>query len=321
MSTEELDPGVSAAMLDYLENVDGDMEVNHVDLLDALTFDEPQHSLPHESDLSDSSDSEDFHQAGFNYEVQNRTSWDEVEELNQTAAATDEMFKAVLNGEFAYPIPDNPDGGFKARLKRTKMRQESSQSQSTSKPEPKQKRERHKNVDLKGINRRIINFINDPGLLSCTLPAVPKRAASFVNLLVSSYNINSRVVGSGNKRSHIITKTGKTMVPKKRAHIDKLLARGESQLNVTASSGNKKKPGSKSATPKKPAKSRPEPVMAPAHGTVVGGEAKPLSESNIGHQLLSKMGWAPGQSIGVSGDGIVTPIEAVVRSKRRGLGA
>lgn len=31
--------------------------------------------------------------------------------------------------------------------------------------------------------------------------------------------------------------------------------------------------------------------------------------------------WTPGQSIGTNGEGIINPVEVVVRDKRRGLGA
>ncbi|KAI8898710.1 G-patch domain-containing protein, partial [Globomyces pollinis-pini] len=58
----------------------------------------------------------------------------------------------------------------------------------------------------------------------------------------------------------------------------------------------------------------------PKMGDVVGAKAIPISENNFGHRMLLKMGWTPGQSLGASNDGIVQPIQAVIRSKRGGLG-
>ncbi|CAO3677136.1 unnamed protein product [Rhizopus microsporus] len=54
------------------------------------------------------------------------------------------------------------------------------------------------------------------------------------------------------------------------------------------------------------------------HGKVVASDAQPISSNNIGHRMLSAMGWKEGDSIG---GGIKEPIKAVVRAKRRGLGA
>ncbi|ORE05707.1 hypothetical protein BCV72DRAFT_263152 [Rhizopus microsporus var. microsporus] len=54
------------------------------------------------------------------------------------------------------------------------------------------------------------------------------------------------------------------------------------------------------------------------HGKMVASDAQPISSNNIGHRMLSAMGWKEGDSIG---GGIKEPIKAVVRAKRRGLGA
>jgi hypothetical protein len=36
--------------------------------------------------------------------------------------------------------------------------------------------------------------------------------------------------------------------------------------------------------------------------------------------MYEKFSWSPGAGLGASGGGIIKPIEAVVRAKRRGLG-
>lgn len=58
-------------------------------------------------------------------------------------------------------------------------------------------------------------------------------------------------------------------------------------------------------------------VVAPAQSAM-----KPLPASNVGHSLLLKHGWTPGQALGAGDAGLVEPIE-VTRSAaegRRGLG-
>lgn len=55
-------------------------------------------------------------------------------------------------------------------------------------------------------------------------------------------------------------------------------------------------------------------------GSVVGGNAPPIDESNLGNQLLQKMGWTPGVGLGSTGQGMQAPIEVVVKNNKRGLG-
>jgi hypothetical protein len=59
--------------------------------------------------------------------------------------------------------------------------------------------------------------------------------------------------------------------------------------------------------------------MAFVSGLVVDN-APPLSEKNIGNQMLQSMGWAPGQGLGPSCSGIREPVKAFKRPGRLGLG-
>lgn len=47
---------------------------------------------------------------------------------------------------------------------------------------------------------------------------------------------------------------------------------------------------------------------------------KHISRSNVGFQLLMKMGWQQGKPLGKSGVGIVEPIKTEMRDVRMGLG-
>lgn len=55
-------------------------------------------------------------------------------------------------------------------------------------------------------------------------------------------------------------------------------------------------------------------------GDAVGHGAAAIGEDNIGHRLLSKMGWTEGTRIGMSG-GLEAPIVAIVKNSKLGLGA
>jgi hypothetical protein len=52
---------------------------------------------------------------------------------------------------------------------------------------------------------------------------------------------------------------------------------------------------------------------------VVGRNAQPIGQDNVGHMLLIKMGWSGG-GLGAQGQGIEEPIQPVIRTHRWGLG-
>ncbi|KAK9762975.1 squalene synthetase-like protein [Basidiobolus ranarum] len=267
LSYENIDGELSAAILDYIENVRENNEIDNMKFLKSLSFEDPELSLSLKSDASSSSESGDFHKIGFDYEC--TTNLDEVKEQSQTVTSEE----AALNSEFDSLVPSIQKRDIQARSKA---------KQEAYKPSRGTKQEHHKSVDFKGIDRENINSIDGSSLMSCPLPIAPKMA--------SSYNIHSQVVGSESERSHITPKTRSTPIPKQRERVDKFVQRAESWLNLPTSKGNSRKTGMKKSS-RQPIKIKLEPVLAPAHGTVVGAEAKPLPESNIGHQLLSKMGY------------------------------
>ncbi|EAU85497.1 angiogenic factor with G patch and FHA domains 1 [Coprinopsis cinerea okayama7 len=67
------------------------------------------------------------------------------------------------------------------------------------------------------------------------------------------------------------------------------------------------------------------PLNAASSKDPVSDPPGPLPTSNIGHRLLSKMGWEPGTGLGYSSDGevgggIVEPVKVIQHDKRAGLG-
>jgi hypothetical protein len=46
----------------------------------------------------------------------------------------------------------------------------------------------------------------------------------------------------------------------------------------------------------------------------------PLDATNIGHQLLEKIGWTPGNGLGINQNGITAPVHINYRNYREGLG-
>ncbi|KAJ2565518.1 squalene synthetase-like protein, partial [Coemansia sp. RSA 1836] len=56
-------------------------------------------------------------------------------------------------------------------------------------------------------------------------------------------------------------------------------------------------------------------------GKMVAENAPEVGSSNIGHKMLQQMGWQPGQGLGVKEEGRATPVDVMIRTERRGLGA
>lgn len=53
---------------------------------------------------------------------------------------------------------------------------------------------------------------------------------------------------------------------------------------------------------------------------LVGENAQPILENNIGNRMLQNMGWTPGSGLGRDGKGIAEPVQAMQRPKGLGLG-
>lgn len=53
---------------------------------------------------------------------------------------------------------------------------------------------------------------------------------------------------------------------------------------------------------------------------IVGENAPPIPDSNMGNRMLQSMGWNPGTGLGPEGRGITEPVRAHQRPKGAGLG-
>uniref|UniRef100_A0A8C6QFJ0 G patch domain containing 2 n=1 Tax=Nannospalax galili TaxID=1026970 RepID=A0A8C6QFJ0_NANGA len=62
------------------------------------------------------------------------------------------------------------------------------------------------------------------------------------------------------------------------------------------------------------------PLPGPTTTGIVGEDAQPIMENNIGNRMLQNMGWTPGSGLGRDGKGISEPIQAIQRPKGLGLG-
>ncbi|CAO3567596.1 unnamed protein product [Mortierella alpina] len=229
---------------------------------------------------------------------------------------------------------DGANRRFKSRAKGYDMYDSDNEfiasSMTGGKKQKKNKKEPHGGSfeGLMDINRSIENFVKDRTSDNLQLPPMPKPLRRKVHLLCNHYNLKSQSVGSGKRRFPILIKTDRTKMPINPVNINKLLNQSEKELTMLSAQfqgtrkGGNGNNGGGGGVGKGKGKSfgGGGGSMAAPHGTIVGASASAISGENLGHRMLSKMGWSPGVGLGATGDGITQPIEAMVRAKRRGLG-
>jgi hypothetical protein len=148
------------------------------------------------------------------------------------------------------------------------------------------------------------------------LGTMPAAIRDLVQEIADKYHVTTKTRGRAKQKVFVLIKNSGSNVPNNSATIVDEITKGKvgSKLNV-----HKFWFGSPKAQKKK-ISGAPNKDTTPQIGDVVGGKAPALTaDSSIGHAMLLKMGWKPGDSLG-DGTGIVEPIQAVIRSKRGGLG-
>ncbi|KAI8050822.1 hypothetical protein BDF22DRAFT_107864 [Syncephalis plumigaleata] len=180
------------------------------------------------------------------------------------------------------------------RTSKPKKQKQKKLSKLERKQERKEKLISQRAINLREVNRTIQEFIMDPTLLSTPLPPMDKLARRMVHQLALQYNVNSKSTGSGSKRYTILSKKRTSQLPETNRVVNAIIRQYDNMTNYVNPHQSKLKkqnkergkssslPSSSSNTGSKSAKLRP--------GTVVGSNVPALSASNLGHQLLAKMG-------------------------------
>jgi hypothetical protein len=129
------------------------------------------------------------------------------------------------------------------------------------------------------------------------------------------YNLSIKKHGKNKHKFHVVTKTQITFIPNGwKAQLADIISSPQrndlSRLASKLSLSDSPKPKSKTPEPK---------LLNFKIGQNVGSDAAPIGDDNVGHRLLLKLGWKPGESLG-DGTGIVNPIAAVIRKEKAGIG-
>jgi hypothetical protein len=105
-------------------------------------------------------------------------------------------------------------------------------------------------------------------------------------------------------RYPVLSKTERTFIPNDRKYIERFIAEAQSTLDITSSILRKHRmPDNANSIPSKSKRksgqgrketgrngSSPADLPGPSHGHIVAGNAAPISDQNIGHQMLAAMG-------------------------------
>lgn len=187
-------------------------------------------------------------------------------------------------------------------------------------------------INFRQINRELKTFINDDVESELEMDPMPPLPRKFLHELAHLYGLKSKSTGSGRERHCVLYKTERSGIPRNAKQVLELVSRADkaivwmdkavtkgAKFSAAAVSG-RAKTSRRSAKGRRDGGSEGGQSARPGIGTVVGLDAPPVSEDNIGNKMLRRLGWKPGEGLGSSPGGIVDPLTAVVRGKRTGLG-
>lgn len=165
--------------------------------------------------------------------------------------------------------------------------------------------------NMVALDEEIQYFLRDLGKTTMSLPPMDKDSRRRIHELAGAYSLKSASKGAGRKRFTTLIKTSRSGVNPNRKKIGRILKLESSAYfsqatwSAKSGSGNFTMPGTKSG--KGGAKMGGQDMAKRREGEVVGEGAKSIGQENLGHKLLSKMGWTEGTRIGKGEDGLAIP--------------
>ncbi|RCI04510.1 hypothetical protein CU098_004741 [Rhizopus stolonifer] len=254
-----------------------------------------------------------------------------------------EIFGQSLKAALA-DVPPGLKPGMRRWMEKQERRENRKQKKAEAKAHKKEKQKKNNNKgkgkevvpqdisnEMLKIDSRLCEFVEDSTITSFQFAPMETHIRRQLHVLAAVYNLKSISVGAGNARCTVVSKTPMTSIPRDRRYINRFLSDIQNNMNeqnriigknrMKEAKGKKKGGSNKNSGSSTPREKRGPSSTGPSHGTVVGSDAAPIGESNIGHRMLAAMGWRQGEALGSNSEGILAPIEAVIRKKGRGLGS
>ncbi|KAH7339516.1 hypothetical protein B0J17DRAFT_716528 [Rhizoctonia solani] len=165
-------------------------------------------------------------------------------------------------------------------------------------------------LTVSAAETRLRSFVNNINLQKMALPAMDKESRRRVHLLAECFKIGTVSKGKGVGRYVTLKRTSRTGI-----NID------EKKIRRLVNADNEAGEGGAAAFNKAYYhRADDKPKVNTRDGDIIGHKAAKIGEDNVGHRLLSKMGWSEGDRIGMSG-GLSDPLQAVMKRTKLGLGA
>ncbi|CUM65558.1 uncharacterized protein PRCAT00003204001 [Priceomyces carsonii] len=168
-------------------------------------------------------------------------------------------------------------------------------------------------LHIRDIKYELDSFLHDSARDFVSFPPLDPHGNKTVSKMADYFNLKSLKCGRGTKQFIRVTKTKRTFryLPNY-DQIGRILRqrpifkRRDQEQPIMP--GNKKDRNKKSTTVLK-------------DGDIVGANAPEIDPTNIGRQLLEKLGWVKGEGLGALGNkGISVPLTAKVKKSKSGLG-
>lgn len=178
-------------------------------------------------------------------------------------------------------------------------------------------------MTMKQIIYEIRTFLQNDEMESRAFPPMDKRDRKALHELANVLNLKSKSIGTGHSRFPILYKTSQTPEYIDDDMFARLISKGGKRGFLKNAKAPKGGPGKKGAAGGKVRAFGGGASMAAAslrHGEIVGAGAAEIGKENFGHKLMEKMGWSKGMALGKDGEGIITPVEQVMRAGKAGLG-
>lgn len=181
-------------------------------------------------------------------------------------------------------------------------------------------------ITLSQIKIELEEFLDNEDWQTKNFPPMLKDDRKILHQIAEHFNLKSKSVGAGKNRAPVLIKTNRTIEFSEERFS---LVYGYVQKGFFPNSRmNGKKGRGANATAQQSKLNRLQRGKGGTgaaggyrNGEVVGATAPEIGESNFGRKLMERMGWQKGMALGKEGSlGLLTPVAAVVKSGKAGLG-
>lgn len=170
---------------------------------------------------------------------------------------------------------------------------------------------------LSALEPKLREFAEDLDSRTLALPAMDKESRRRVHLLAECFGIKTDSKGKGTGRYVTLIRTSRTGLTIDEVKVRKLVRAANEAEGGNIGAFNR---AYYRRDNDGPGGSKGKVVVKTRDGEVVGRAAAKIGVENMGHKMLSKMGWSEGDKIGKSG-GLADPLTAIMKNTKLGLGA